>query len=655
MKNFYFSLIPAAIRISVPKSVSPGHKEVSGMGTMKGSLRRLRIRKVPTLGIVALYVLLGLLTLAVMAGLLATSGSTVFADSTVKGTSALLQMECLTTRVKEGDDFELRVHRTYGSDGFRPTMRVYWHTAPMTAGESDYEHLDGVRQVSNGYETLMGEMDHTFHTKSDPYSEETETFKVWFRSDADGEGRCLIRIKDDDGVGIHSLEITSVPEELPSETDDGETLVGYTAGDVIEITAHFTDPVTTVNPDTGRQADYAGLHIQVGENRRFAEMLRGDGTDTVVFGYTVQPEDADADGIRVERGGTNTGLYYNTDRQNVGIWPVDGDGECINRKFRGLSDDPDHVVVPLDAEEPEFTVNPPVPEEPVEGAASISVGLIDTRDGELAADDEGRDWFSVDLTGGENYIIELKSTMEFLEGEEGDRWWLGGYFEYVPDRLLDPSILEIVDDQGEQVLGEHDRGGFMGFFARALFVPEEDGTYYIAVGNGSQDPDGTGRYTLSLRVDDYPDDFKTNPAPVLLPGESVTGVIDSDVSPDDPGLNQWDWAASDGEGVPVFGVESLDDRDVFLIEISEAGTYEISMSDGPAGVGIWSVMTGGGLVHPEYSRSDPLESIVCELEPGTYYVEVGTPYLSVGNTGSYTVTLDEVADDVEDAAAQETS
>ncbi|MCE2458374.1 MAG: hypothetical protein J4G14_11265 [Dehalococcoidia bacterium] len=191
----------------------------------------------------------------------------------------------------------------------------------------------------------------------------------------------------------------------------------------------------------------------------------------------------------------------------------------------------------------------------------------------------------------------------------------------------------------------------MGFFARAFFVPEEDGTYYIAVGAGSQDPDGTGRYTLSLRVDDYPDDFRANPGPVLLPGESVAGVIDSDVSPDDPGLKQWDWAASDGEGVPVLGVESLDDRDVFIFEISEAGTYEISVSDGPAEVGIWSVLNSHSWVHSDYPRTGPAESVVSEFEPGTYYVEVGTPYLSVGNTGSYTVSLEEVADDVEDAAA----
>ena len=286
----------------------------------------------------------------------------------------------------------------------------------------------------------------------------------------------------------HTIEITSEPGEIPSDSEDGGPVVGYTAGDVIEITAHFTGPVTTRNPDTGKRVDYAGLYIEVGENRRLAKMLRGNGTDTIVFGYTVQPEDADADGISVERGGTDTGLYYNTDTQDRGLWSVEEECGCINRNFRGLSDDPGHVVVPVDVEEPEIRSIPPG----AEGAASISVGLIDTRDGELTDEDGGRDWFSVDLAGGENYIIELKSKMEFIEGEDGEKWWLGGYFDYVEDQLIDPSILEVVDENGEQVLGEHDGGGFMGFFARAFFVPDEGGTYYIAVGAGSQDAGGTG-------------------------------------------------------------------------------------------------------------------------------------------------------------------
>ena len=56
-------------------------------------------------------------------------------------------------------------------------------------------------------------------------------------------------------------------------------------------------------------------------------------------------------------------------------------------------------------------------------------------------------------------------------------------------------------------------------------------------------------------------------------------------------------------------------------------------------------------LHADHPRSGPVESIVCDFEPGTYHVEVGTPHQSVGNTGSYTVSLDEVADDTEVATA----
>ena len=76
MQNLYCCLIPAAIRISVPERASPEHKEELGMSAIRINLRRLGIRKSQASGIVALYALLGLLTLAVMAGLLATPRST---------------------------------------------------------------------------------------------------------------------------------------------------------------------------------------------------------------------------------------------------------------------------------------------------------------------------------------------------------------------------------------------------------------------------------------------------------------------------------------------------------------------------------------------------------------------------------------------------
>ena len=637
------------------------------MTNMKRSLIRIGVRESSKTGTFAMNALIGFLFMVVLAGLLLSPRHTAFADSTTKSLEPWLEINCLETVVVEGDDFRLLVNKKYDSDWPHPTMRVFWYTFAITADESDYEHLYAERQSSNGSQSKHGRMGRDFHTLEDLYPEADETFRVWFNNSVDrgNDGECIITIKDDDGVGIYKLEITSAPGEVASASEDGETVVGYTAGDVIEITAHFTGPVTNGRPSTSEQADYTGLYIQVGENRRIAEMLRGDGTDTIVFGYQVQADDVDANGISVDDGGPGTGLYYSEANRDGGIWAVDQPDGRINRLFHGLDDAPEHIVVQVAAEEPPVeeppveepvdvdigaTTTPPTSEQPFESNAPISVGLIETVDGELTDEDEGRDWFSIDFSGGENYIIEFKNMMEFIE-DTGGRSWLGGHLNYVEGHLIDPSILEVVDDQGVQVLGEHDQGGFMGNFARAFFTPQEDGTYYIAVGAGPEYRVGTGLYTLSVRVDDHPDDHGANPGVVLQPGESVTAVIDSDVSPDDPGLTQWDWAVSDDGGVPVFGVESLDDRDVFQLEISEEGTYRVSVSDGPTGVGVWSVISDRSAVHTDYQESGPVESLLCDFEPGTYHVDIGTPYQSVGNTGSYTVSLDVVTDDAEVATA----
>ena len=648
---------------------SQRQKEVLDMEAMQRRPGRLRRRNSLKMGMVAMYAVFGFLFLAVLAGLLATPTRSVFAASTVKGNEPWLEINCLENVVEEGDDFRLVVYKKFHSDWPHKTMRVFWYTEPITADETDYERLYAEGQASNEYQSKHGRMGRDFHTVEDLYPEVEETFKVRFNNSVGygHDGECIITITDDDGVGIHKLEITSKPGELPSESEDGEPIVGYATGDVIEIKARFTGDVTNVNPKTGEDADYMGIRIQVGENRRVAKLLRGEGTDTLTFGYTVRESDLDADGVSVEYGGPRfpfslhdqfTGFRFNRENFDIGLWPVSEEHQAINRFYRGLDDDPDHMVVQVESEEPTLgdpdsididvgaTTTPPspAPEMPFESAPSISVGLIETMDGELTSEDEGRDWFGFDATAGENYIIELKNMMEFVEDNSG-LTWLGGHLNYVEGHLIDPSILEVVDDQGEQVLGEHDQGGFMANFARAFFVPDEDGTYYIAVGAGAQDRGGTGFYTLTVRVDDHADDYHPDPGVLLSPGQSITGVIDSDVSPDDPGLNEWDWAVSGNEGVPVFGVESLDDRDVFTVEISESGTYRVSVSEGPTGVGIWSVMKGRGNLHGDHDRTDLVESFTCDFEPGTYYVEVGTPYLSEGNVGSYTVSVEEVEDD----------
>ena len=174
--------------------------------------------------------------------------------------------------------------------------------------------------------------------------------------------------------------------------------------------------------------------------------------------------------------------------------------------------------------------------------------------------------------------------------------------------------------------------------------PGEDGTYYIAVGAGAQAPGGTGFYTLTVRVDDHPDDYGLNPGVVLQPGESDHRCDRQRrragrSRTESVGLGSIRWRRRE----PVFGVESLDDRDVFRLEISEEGTYKMSVSDGPTGR---RHLERDSRPHMPSSPTVPglalWSPLVLQFEPGTYHVEVGTPYLSEGNVGSYTVSLDVV-------------
>ena len=625
------------------------------MVTAARSLRIPGFSKTPRVALLVVAALVGVLSFAIAFGTIIPPPNTAHAG----GNEPWLYLECLDDEVDEGDDFRLQVRKKYKSHSPHKTMRVFWYTEAITAGETDYEHMYAVRQASNGHQSKTGKMGRTFHTLEDLFPETDETYLVRFNNSVDHgtDGECYITIKDDDGVGIHHLGIRSVPRELRLDDDGNETIEAYTTGDVILVTAHFNHPVTTVNPETGQQTDYAGLYLQVGENRRVAHVLRGDGTDNIIFGYTVQLDDMDLDGISVEGGGPGTGLYYNEDTRDGGIWPVSREDGRLNRLFHGLEDDPVHPVAQVEIDEPTITppteapiddeppiIDPP-PVDPTPGpwserSVEIEGNLLTRVSGELTQEDEGRDWYSFAATGGETYIIELKNQMEYVESA------LGRSFStlFVDGHLVDPSILEIVNEQGAQVMGERDQGGFLGNFARAYFTPDEDGMHYIAVGAGAQDRGSLGFYELSVRADDHADDFRAKPDVTLYPGESITACIDSDVSPDDPGLNPWDWwetGSEDNYAHPIHGLETLDDLDFLRFVIDEEGTYEISVSDGPESVGIWATYEeNGNLRYHEWEL--PVQSRVEHFEPGTYVVEIGTPYQSAGNTGLYTVSLNRI-------------
>ena len=365
----------------------------------------------------------------------------------------------------------------------------------------------------------------------------------------------------------------------------------------------------------------------------------------LVFGYTVTADDADADGVAVEDGGPGTGMTYDTEQGNGGLWTERASDGRLNRLFHGLHDGRSHKVVsvPQDVEiekpePPDATIKPPDPEPGpwVVRATHIDSNMLAATSGELTEEDEGRDWFSFEAEGGDNYIIELRNAMEFAVDQNAQ---FGIDMAYVEGHLVDPSILEVLNEDGEQVLGEHDYGGFLGNFARAFFTPDDDGTYYVAVGAGRQHRKGLGHYDFSVRPDDHADDLYTEPGLTLRPGKAVTARIDSDVSTDDPGLKFWHWIQNgDGTALPMWGLESLDDRDVFRFEISEQGTYLLTVSDGPKGVGIWRIANSAGNADTD-GRTVPVESLQQDFSPGTYYVDIGTPYSSSGNTGSYTLSL----------------
>ena len=298
-------------------------------------------------------------------------------------------------------------------------------------------------------------------------------------------------------------------------------------------------------------------------------------------------------------------------------------------KFQGSATGPIQVPATLPTDHQGRTQSQSLPHGWMEAAVSLGTGSFNFQHGELTAEDGGRDAFSFAATGGKHYIIEAESRLDVHD--DGD-------VHYVENYLPDPSILEVVDGEGQQVMGEHDNGGYLTNSARAFFTPEADGTYYIAAGSGQSDRSGTGHYTISVRQDDHADDWRTNPAISIRPGESITATIDYDVSPDHPGLNSWNWLHWGSTSEPLWGVESLDDMDTIRFAIDRAGTYRLSVSDEGGELVVWSIWEHDGSRF-YFSWAGLAGSVELPYQPGTYYAAVGTNYESEGNTGPYTLSL----------------
>ena len=249
--------------------------------------------------------------------------------------AATFYLDCPTTEVREGgsiDVFNVRVtnHQhnvTFGAD---------WYTDAGTAGNDDYVQQDGGAAWANDSERAANRAKRTFQTRQDSLVEGNETFtgrtdsaNIVDRNDPTRDEKCEITIIDDD-PNITEVEVTSSPAR-----DDT-----YGVGETIEISATFS---TNVDVDgTPSLGMWAG-------GWKAANYLRGSGTDTLVFGYTVKPEDRDANGISMDggyqdRNDTWHNFVNHTAVTASGVVGLDGSPVTAYRVYRGLDQQSGHKV-----------------------------------------------------------------------------------------------------------------------------------------------------------------------------------------------------------------------------------------------------------------------------------------------------------------------
>ncbi len=149
------------------------------------------------------------------------------------------------------------------------------------------------------------------------------SFTPWFRGFGDQEGH-----KVDARVSVTNLEITSTP---PSNGH-------YVLGDEIELSMTFSHQVVV-------EGDVL-LNLRVGDeegNWRGAWYRRGSGTDTLVFGYTVQQGDSDTDGVSVDSSWVDeNGVRHG--HGGSGSISARGSDYAFVPRYSGLGDDADHLV-----------------------------------------------------------------------------------------------------------------------------------------------------------------------------------------------------------------------------------------------------------------------------------------------------------------------
>ena len=246
---------------------------------------------------------------------------------------------------------------------------------------------------------------------------------------------------------------------------------------------------------------------------------------------------------------------------------------------------------------------------------TVSVGGSATGEIEKPAD---RDWFKVTLEADKTYRIDLEGRAT------GD------------GTLRDPYLRGVHDADGDLIAGTTDddaRG--IGLNSRLYFTPDEAGIHYVAAGayRGRE-----GTYTLSVTdvTDDISDDYAadTGTTGTVSVGGSATGRINYERDRD------WFEVALDARKTYRIDLEGADTdagtlRDPILRGVHDAdGDLIARTTDDDSGINFNS---------RQYFTPD---------ETGTYYV-AARAWIGKG-TGTYTLSVTDVTDDISDDYAANT-
>ena len=259
--------------------------------------------------------------------------SSLRSPPTVSADTVKFYLECPKTWVREGDSVDVFLVREtpYQNDaGFN----AYWHTEEGTAhGIFDFVAEDSVQQGTTADEEAANRMKHTVRTKDGIVVEREEVFTVSFTpvvnvADSNGparDNRCEITIVVDD-FHVTGIEVISSPSKRDT----------YGLGETIEFAVNFSHEVEVQG--------HVVLGFWIDGKWQGATYRSGSGSNRLVFGYEVQPEDSDSDGISVSDGY----MEANGTRHGIGgsgvISEPNSTGAQVAPWYTGISDQPQHKV-----------------------------------------------------------------------------------------------------------------------------------------------------------------------------------------------------------------------------------------------------------------------------------------------------------------------